>query len=659
MQRIGIVLNAESGKISIHTTGADGAPVWQARDIPVLAAAGQPVAGKLTATADGFRFETTTPRELILTAVVRDDRLLLTLTESATPGATVPERMRRAAEAPPVQVLPGLFALDPAEERSGFVLPIAEGLWVPVSTVVVQATVKLYFVMGLAMGFWAVCRPGRGTVVGLSDHPYLQFAMEGGAWGQRWTPEWLRDPDTVPLQLEIAFIAGEQPLDAAKEFRRHEFAHKQLVPLARRPAMQNLAGGANIKFFNLTNRVARPPDRPGGEKRLYRFADVARVCRELRTLGLDRVTAIFWGWGKEGYDRLHPDFLPANEWAGGDAGLRAASDEIRALGFSVGGHDNYQDIYEAAPSFGKGESVCVTPAGELQAGGFWTGGQCYIQCSAEALRFARRNLPQMRERYGWNALFIDTTTAAHLYECYSEHHPRTRADDRRDKQALLDLGRELFGLCGSEAGFSWSAAHMDYWEGILLIPLDLSGGFKWWGQEMRARPLPIFGAVYRDVALAYQHQSCGLGPNTPLLFLAALRSGQPPYYFLNEEVTPALTTYLRQSYEVLAHLHRLTLNETVAEHHWLTADGLVERTVLTDGTEIVTNSSTQPYVTTDYALPAYGFFVRGPQFLAFWADRVGTMTFQPARWAVVRPGVVFSEPATDAAGEAQLRALLR
>ena len=108
------------------------------------------------------------------------------------------------------------------------------------------------------------------------------------------------------------------------------------------------------------------------------------------------------------------------------------------LGYLFCLHDNYQDIYEAAPSFGAGESVGMTACGQLQLGGIWTGGQCYIQCSAEALRFALRNLPELKRRYGWDALFIDTTTAAHLYECYSDRHPRTREDDRQDKIALMD-----------------------------------------------------------------------------------------------------------------------------------------------------------------------------------------------------------------------------
>ena len=624
----------------------------QAQNLPWLAIGGAPVGTTRTDTADGFVLRTAGVRTVELQVHLDGPRLRLELQEAPPAGATLPERMRAAAQAPALQVLPGLFAVAPDPPGDGLVLPIQEGMWVPASTAEVQATVKLDFVMGLAMGFWAACRRNRGTILGLSDNAYLQFQLQGGLAGLRWLPEWLRDPAGQPLRMEIAMLAGDHWLDAAREFRRSELSRKKLVPLSQRPAVRNLVGGANIKFFN----YARPEGQPA--QRVASFAAVAERCQELKATGIDRAMAIFWGWGNDGYDRLHPDFLPANKWAGSDTGLRAASDAIRALGYSVGGHDNYQDIYQAAPSFGIGASVNVTIDGKLQPGGVWTGGPCYIQCSAEALRFAQRNLPEIKRRYGWDALFIDTTTAAQLYECYSERHPRTREEDRQDKIALMDYARQMFGTFGSEAGFSWGAEHMDYWEGILQIPLTKSG-FHWWGNHLHARAVPIFGAVYRDVLLAYQHQSCSLAENAPLLFLAALRSGQPPYYFFDDGFWEKNASYVRKSYAVLAHLHRLTVDAIIMDHAWLTADGTVEQTTLTDGTTIVVNWSEQPYRTEHWHLPGHGFFVHGPKIVAFWAEAVGELTFAPALWACIRADAVVTDRPIDSNQHQQLRDLLK
>ena len=457
----------------------------KAQNLPWLAIGGVPVESVRTETAGGFVLRTTGARAVELQVHVDDQRLRLELHEAPPAGATLPERMRTAARAPALQILPGLFALAPCDPGAGLALPIMEGMWVPASTATVQATVKLYFVMGLAMGFWATCQPGRGTVVGICDNPYLQFQLHGGAFGQRWLPEWLRDPAGQPLRMEIAFLEDEHWLAAAQEFRRYELAHQQLTPLSQRPAVRNLAGGANIKFFNYA-----------------------------------------------------------------------------------------------------------------------------------------------------------------------------RSDDRQDKIALMNYAREMFGAFGSEAGFSWGAEHMDYWEGVLQIPLTQSG-FHWWGDHLHARALPIFGAVFRDVLMAYQHQSCSLAENAPLLFLAALRSGQPPYYFFDAGFWEKNAAYVRKSYEVLAHLHRLTMDEVITRHAWLTADGTVEQTTLSDGTVITVNWSAHPYAADQWRLPGYGFFVSGPKLVAFWAEEVAGVKFTPALWAAVRADAFFADRPLDAAQVKSLRKLLK
>ncbi len=663
----GIVVNDDC-TYSLYSIIA-GRKVWQAKDCPLLAVRDvaaktvTPLKGKLSTPRGRIVLETAGPRQVRMTLQMEGNRLRARVDETAPPQADLPSRMRAALNDPPLQVLGGLFAMA-ADERAGFTLPIMEGIYVPASAAEVDATLRLYFVMGLSMGFWGVARAGRGTAVGFCDSAYAQFHLSGGAFGQRWTLESLRHPQGLPLELEVRLIAGEQPLDAAKEFRRYELEHKKLTPLSQRiaslPALGSLAGGANIKFINYVHRQGHPGNaeiaaRDESFRRAYRFSEVADLCDRLRADGIDRATAIFWGWGADGYDRLHPDFLPACDWAGGDAALRAASDRIRAMGFTAGGHDNYQDIYEAAPSFGRGETVAVTPEGELQKGGFWSGGQCYIQCSAEANRFARRNLPLMKERYDWDALFIDTTTAAFFYECHNPQHPRSKEDNRRDKIELMEYARGLFGVFGSEAGQSWGAEFMDYWEGFLHIPLEQSG-FNWWGKAMHARPLPIFGAVYRDVLLAYQHQSCSHRDGAPLLLLSSLRSAQPPYYFFEEGFYEKEAPYVRKSFEVLARLNRCTLDAVIVDHQWLTADGLVEQTTLSDGTVIVTNSSDKPFAGVvgrwEIELPAYGFFVHGPQMIAMNAARVGELRFASPQWTTLRREggelITFSEkPLTD------------
>jgi len=657
---IGFAVSEETQLASICSARDDCPRGWDIHETPLLSLRDPTTKqvviprGTLCRSDDNIIFRIESERTVEMTIGLCGGSITVNVTEKCPPVGSLPERMRACLSIHPLQILPGLFALDPSEENSGFVLPLMEGVWLPSSDLDEYAMLKLHYVMGLSMGFWGACRPGLGSITAICDHPYLQILLEGGPQGLSLKPEWLCDPDAVPLNIRFIFSPGDKPLDAAREFRRHELATKDLPGLSRRlsetPALKNLIGGANIKFQNYCHTVERTADsgqapRPDKTTRVYRFEDVARVCRELKGMGIDRAMAIFWGWGNGGYDHLHPDILPANEWAGGDNSLRKASEEIKDVGFTVGGHDNYQDIYEAAPSFGKGESVAVNPDGSLCKGGFWSGGRCYIQCSKAQLDFARRNLADIRDRYEWNALFIDTITAAHLYECYSSNHPRSREDDRQDKITLMKEARALFGVFGSEAAQSWGAEHMDYWEGITLPPQE--NPVDWWASKLKGAPLPVFGAVYRDILLAYQHQSQGLHPELPGYFLASLRSAQPPYYFFQENFFPQHAAYVRKTYEVLAYLHRYTVDVVIEQHDWLTGDKLVERIILGDGTTIIINGRSRTFTAEPGLIPGLsgrnhfdlaplGFLVQGPRMLAFWARSMNSILLEPELWAVAR-----------------------
>jgi hypothetical protein len=89
-------------------------------------------------------------------------------------------------------------------------------------------------------------------------------------------------------------------------------------------------------------------------------------------------------------------------------------------------------------------------------------------------------------------------------------------------------------------------------------------------------------------------------------------------------------------------VHRDTINEVITRHQWLTDDGLLERTVLSDGTETLINQQDSPCDTLaggmNVRLGAYGFFVRGRTMIAFLADRVGDLDLGAPTWAVVRRG---------------------
>ena len=69
------------------------------------------------------------------------------------------------------------------------------------------------------------------------------------------------------------------------------------------------------------------------------FSVRAEQMRELHRKGLKKGYTHFDGWGRHGYDNLHPDVMPPHEAAGGAEGMRELAETTTALGYIFGIHD--------------------------------------------------------------------------------------------------------------------------------------------------------------------------------------------------------------------------------------------------------------------------------------------------------------------------------
>jgi hypothetical protein len=264
-------------------------------------------------------------------------------------------------------------------------------------------------------------------------------------------------------------------------------------------------GAINFKLWStLDRRMNEDSSKELSCKVNWTFDEAAQVAEHLKKdLGLDRVLFIMGGWIRRGYDNQHPDILPTAPECGGDAKFTEACRRIRALGYVLSLHDNYQDMYRDSPSW---DESCIqkAPGGGLQKGGHWAGGTCFITCAQRAVDLAKRpqNLPAVKKLSDADSYFIDTTYAAGLQECYDPKHPLTRWDDMKWKQAISDYGREVFGSFGSECGREWAIPHADFFEGLTGV----SGGYyhdKGLLAKLGAAPVPLFEIVYRDCIAMY------------------------------------------------------------------------------------------------------------------------------------------------------------
>jgi hypothetical protein len=94
--------------------------------------------------------------------------------------------------------------------------------------------------------------------------------------------------------------------------------------------------------------------------------------------------------------------------------------------------------------------------------------------------------------------------------------------------------------------------------------------------------------------------------------------------------------FIKNTYEVLSHLQRLTAEHPMIHHEFLTADRSVERSRFGGDVEVTVNYGPRTYSVGDTVLPANGFLIESPTFVAFHAQRYGGRVYDPTAMFTIR-----------------------
>ncbi len=295
----------------------------------------------------------------------------------------------------------------------------------------------------------------------------------------------------------------------ARAYREEAKAKGYLVTwdekLRELPRREALFGASNVKLWTCLNRRMNEESTAEESVRVdWTFDQAAQIAEHLKNdLGLDRVLFILGGWTSGGYDCRHPDIMPTAPECGGNVGLADCVRRVEKLGYTLGLHDNYQDMYRDAASWGE-QWLMKDREGKVRMGGRWLGGRAYLTCSEKALELARRpqNLPEVAHTVEPGAYFIDTTFAVGLQECFDPNHPLSRADDLHWKTELSKYARSQFGIFGSECGREWAIPCADFFEGLSGVSGGLyhNAGLM---DQLGATQVPVFEMIYHDCIQIY------------------------------------------------------------------------------------------------------------------------------------------------------------
>jgi hypothetical protein len=399
-------------------------------------------------------------------------------------------------------------------ERGQVAVPVREGLLISAdSRLNFTHRFDTYAYEGCHMAMVGVVKAGAAALVTWFD-PYVVLEVHSAVTNLAGLDARQVLSSSLELRrsatgIRVQCLGRGDYVDIARAYRAVAQQKGWVVPWAQKlqenPARSNYFGASNYKLWSTLSRQMNEDSSKELRVRVnWTFDEAAQIAEHLKhDLKLDKVLFIMGGWIHRGYDNQHPDILPTAPECGGDAAFSNACRRIRALGYILSLHDNYQDMYRDSPSWDEAY-IMKSADGKLVRGGRWAGGQAYLTCAPKALELARRpqNLPAVKALSDADSYFIDTTYAAGLQECFDPAHPLTRWEDMRWKQALSDYARQLFGSFGSECGREWAIPHADFFEGLTGV----SGTYyhdKDLPRRLGATVVPLFEAVYRDCIQLY------------------------------------------------------------------------------------------------------------------------------------------------------------
>lgn len=378
------------------------------------------------------------------------------------------------------------------------------------------------------------------------DHPHTTA---------QFTAEWTKDPlvpGTVVQYLDLILNPGANSCDIypvgkgsyvhiASEYRviaRQRGLVKTWSEKRRsdnKDTVTAMAGCANFKPFVYTHTVPSSRyNRSGKDERSVHWTldEIAQITEHLHhDLGIDRAMMVLCGWINGGYDNKHPDPLPVAPELGGNDAMAKLAPRIKNTGFLFGLHDNYQDMYEDAPSWNPA-MVAKQKNGKMLPGGNWAGGPCWLVCGDKQVELAARpgNLPEIARLFRPTIYFIDTIFAAPLYNCYDPNHPNTRQQDMAAKIRLSQLARRYFGLFGSEEGREWGVPYADYMEGLMSHRANIRNPQSTFHSTLGGQLIPLFQMVFGDCVNLYTHQSDRATPGRDDYILAFASHAETPLY---------------------------------------------------------------------------------------------------------------------------------
>lgn len=198
------------------------------------------------------------------------------------------------------------------------------------------------------------------------------------------------------------------------------------------------------------------------------FEQAREMVQNLVDNGVDHMDITLVGWSKGGLNERLPQRLPAEKALGGDQGLRDFISWANSMGFDVFLEDNYVDAYQTNGGFNTRHDVVRSPS-RLPL----NSGDHYVLSPLVAFeRFARRDIPEIKERYGANGLEL-THFGRRLMLDRNFNYRLEREDTAFWWLQIANLAKEELGRVAVRGSSTWLLAVADKMVNVPIEPSNV------------------------------------------------------------------------------------------------------------------------------------------------------------------------------------------
>ncbi len=485
---------------------------------------------------------------------------------------------------------PAPFVFDTPKASSYTVIPMMQGTLIPNNwkdTVVAVDPVR-YYERAAYMPWWGQIDEGQGYQVIVETPWDAGYALKHPSHGPtRIANVWHGSLGRIAYnrKLIMKFSSGVNYVDLCKQYRSY-MEERGLVKTLKQKIQDNgkleqLMGVPIIHtgIYNHIEPASEFYDKEHPEKNdcYTPFTTRKNQLMSLQKRGVQTAYVHVDGWGKMGYDNMHPDVFPPCQKAGGYEGMRELVDGAKEMGYLMAIHDQYRDYYVTAETYDPNQNV-ILPSGEVPRETMWAGGEQTLLCATFAPYYIRRNYQKFEDNdIHLDGVYLDVFSVVELDECAHPEHPMTRKECMEKRVESFEYLKQKNMVMSSEELVDWAVPHIDLSH---HAPYPLTPGID--AGDARGIPVPLFNLVYHDCVVIPWSQGKGDWgiPVGDWGFLHGLLNGGAAYLPIeptDQEIDRALTT---------GKLHKKVGKMEMVSHEFLDGGYRKQRTTFSDGTVV-------------------------------------------------------------------------